>query len=167
MNFKYIFKNKEANFGKPLKFQTRGGAHITFEIILKWNRKYIALRRKSIPGHEAPPHARKYPRGLLYFCHNLIRYGESVEQCVKRIVKSQTGVGVKSYRVVDIESSVQKKDNQWAIIPCVIAELTRKPKMGNFGNKITEVVSFTKKDVPNDFAWWPKKDLAEFLNTFD
>ena len=167
MNFKYIFKNKEANFGKPLKHQVKGGAHITFEIILKWNGKYIALRRPSIPGHEAPPHAKKHPKGLLYFCHNLIRYGESVEQCVKRIVKSQTGVGVKSYKVVDIESTVQKKDGQWAIIPLVVVELTQKPKTGIFGNRITEVVEFSKKNVPNDFAWWTKKNVEHLLKGFD
>ena len=168
MSFKYVWKNKEANFGKPLKHQIKtGGTHITFEIILKWNGKYIALRRQSIPGHEAPPHAKKYPSGLLYFCHNLIRYGESVEQCVKRIVKSQTGVGVKSYKVVDIESSVQKKDRQWAIIPLIIAELAQKPKTGIFGNRITEVIEFTRKNVPNDFAWWAKKDVEHFLKRFD
>jgi len=54
MSLKYIWKNKEANFGKPLKYQIKGGAHFTFEIILKWNGKYIALRNV-----------------LLYFCHNL------------------------------------------------------------------------------------------------
>lgn len=167
MSFKYIWKNKEANFGKPLRRQASGGTHITFEIILKWNGKYIALRRPHIPGHEAPPHAYKYPKGLLFFCHNLIRYGESVEQCVKRIVKAQTGVGVKSYKVVDIESFAQKKDNQWAIMPLVIAELSRKPKIGIFGNRITEVVAFTKKTIPSDFAWWTKGDLAHFLKKID
>ena len=167
MNYRYIWKNKEANFGKPLAYQVKGGTHITFEIILKWNGKYIALRRQSIPEHEAPSHTKKYPNELLYFCHNLIQYGESVEQCVKRIVKSQAGVGVKSYKVIDIESSVQKKDDQWAIIPCVIAELAKKPKTGNFGNQITEVVEFTKRTVPNDFAWWTKKDIEHFLKKFD
>jgi len=167
MSFKYVWKNKEANFGKPLKYQVGGGTHITFEIILKWNGKYIALRRQSIPGHEAPSHASKYPSGLLYFCHNLIRYGESIEQCIKRIVKSQTGIGVKSYKIVDIESSVQKKDNQWAIIPHVMAELSAKPKTGKFGNQITEVVVFTKNSVPNDFAWWSKSSVEHFLKEFD
>ena len=167
MSFKYVWKNKEASFGKPLRYGVKGGTHITFEILLKWNGKYIALRRQSIPGHEAPPQAKRYPKGLLYFCHNLIRYGESVEQCVKRIVKSQAGVGVRSYKVVDIESSVQKKDNQWAIIPEVIAELDQKPKIGTFGNQIIEVVEFTKKDVPDDFAWWSKKDVEDFLNKFE
>ena len=167
MSFKYIWKNKEANFGKPLKYGVSGGAHITFEVVLKWSGKYVALRRHSIPGHEAPPHASKHPKGLLYFCHNLIRYGESVEQCVKRIVRSQVGVGVKSYKIVDIESSVQKKDNQWAIIPHVIAELSAEPKTGKFGNQISEVVTFSKNTVPNDFAWWPKGSVEHFLKEFD
>ena len=167
MTFNYVWKNKEANFGKPLKYQVNGGAHITFEIILKYKGKYIALRRKSIPGHEAPPHAKNYPNGLLYFCHNLIRYGESIGRCVKRIIKSQIGVDVKSYKVVDIESSEQKKDNQWAITPYVIAELSRKPKRGSFGNIIAEVIEFNKKSIPTDFAWWTKNELAKFLNKFD
>ena len=167
MSFKYVWKNKEANFGKPIKYQIKGGTHITLEIILKWNGKYIALRRQSIPGHEASPHAKKYPKGLLYFCHNLIRYGESVGQCVKRIVKSQTGVNANSYKVVDIESSVQKKDDQWAVIPLVIAELAQKPKIGTFGNQIVEVVEFTNKNVPNDFAWWSKKEVEHFLKKLD
>ncbi len=112
MIFKYVWKNKEANFGKPLRYQIKGGAHITFEIILKHKGKYIALRRSSIPGHDAPSHAYKYPNGLLYFCHNLIRYGESVEQYVKRIVKSHTGVGIKSYKIGKSMSAFLTLDNQ-------------------------------------------------------
>lgn len=163
MTFKYIWKHKEANFGKPMKHQVKWGTHITLEIILKWNQKYIALRRQSIPGHEQPLQAKKYPKGLLYFCHNLIRYGESVEKCVKRMVKFQTGIGIKSFKLVDLESSIQKKDDQWAITLYVIANLSKKPKVGNFGNQITEVVEFDTKNIPNDFAWWSKKDLADFL----
>ncbi len=148
-------------------YEAKGGTHITFEILMKWNGNYIALRRQSIPGHEAPTHAKRYPSGLLYFCHNLIRYGESTEQCVKRIVKDQAGVRIRSYKVVDLESMVQKKDDQWAIIPTVIAELTVKPKVGLHGNEVSEVVEFTKDTVPTDFAWWPKGSVAEFLKRFD
>ena len=164
---KYFWENQEANFGKPLARQVRGGAHITFEILLKWKGKYIALRRPSIPGHESPPHAAKNSRGLLYFCHHLIRYGESVPKCIQRIVKAQAGVGVKSYTIVDIDSSFQKKDDQWAFTPHVIAELRAKPRVGTYGNRITEVVAFTKASIPHDFAWWSKKDLAEFLKEVD
>ena len=139
--------------------------HLTFEIILKKDGKYIALRRpKGIPEHEWPPHAKEYPNGLLYFCHNLIRYGESIEDCVERIVQSQAGVGVKSCRFVYIDSSVQEKDKSWAVTPHVIAEVTELPKITK---EVTEVVLFTTDSIPSDFAWWGKEDLREFLDEYD
>lgn len=96
MSFQYKWKNKEANYGPSLEGQVEGGTHVTFEIILKKDDKFIALRRPyGIPGHELPPHAKDHPKGLLYFCHNLIRYGESTEDCVSRIVRDQAGVEVK------------------------------------------------------------------------
>src|SRR3989344_7141237 len=129
MSFKYNWKNKEASFGPPINTGVSGGTHITFEIILKKDRKYIVLRRpEGIPEHELPPQANKFSNGLLYFCHNLIRYGESVEECVKRIVKDQAGVKVKKFRVVYIESSVQEKDNEWAFTPYVLAEVDKFPE---------------------------------------
>lgn len=164
--FKYTWSHDEANFGPPLKKPVPGGGHITFEIVLKFRDKYVALRRDSIPGHEAPPHAKKHPGGLLYFCHDLIRYGEDVEHCIKRIVKTQTGVGVKSYELAEIESGVQKKDGQWAFVPHIVAKLARLPKAGRFGNQIYEIITFTKEQIPGDFAWWSKKDLADFLSAF-
>lgn len=168
MSYHYIWKNQEANFGKPLRYQVKGGTHITFELILKWRGRYIALRRpRGIPSHELPPQANQYPKGLLYFCHNLIRFAESADQCVRRIIKAQAGVGVKSWRVVDIESHVQTKDDQWALMLYVIVELLKKPKRGNYGNAITEVVEFTKSSITVDFGWWSKKDLLEFLKKFD
>src|SRR3989344_7069836 len=163
MSFQYVWKNKEANFGKPLRKQVGGGTHITCEIVLKRRNKYIGLRRSSIPGHEAPPKTDKNPKGFLYFCHNLIRYGESVDECVKRVVKSQTGAGVRRIDIIDIESEVQKKDNQWAITIYVIVELSQKPKVGLWGNKLTEVVEFGIKNIPDDFALWSKKELNSFL----
>ncbi len=167
MTFEYTWKNNEANFGPPLQKQVEGGAHITVEIILKKGNKYIALRRESIPGHEQPPHLKDNPKGLLFFCHNLIRYGESVEDCVRRIVKDQTGVGVKSSKVVYMDSFFQDKDKQWALIPHVIAEVDKIPKQGVYGNKIIEVVLFDKNAVPEDFAWWPKADLKQFIEDYD
>ncbi|TSC75180.1 MAG: hypothetical protein G01um101444_26 [Parcubacteria group bacterium Gr01-1014_44] len=162
MTFQYKWKNKEANFGPPIESQILGGMHLAFEIILKKDEEYIALRRpKGIPEHELPPRAKDYPDGLLYFCHNLIRYGESVEDCVQRIVKSQAGVGVKDFRVVYIDSSVQDKDDSWAIVPHVIAEVEELPKITN---ELTEVVLFTANSIPGDFAWWSKEDFEEFLD---
>ena len=167
MTFEYIWENNEANFGPPIKKEVDGGTHITCEIILKKGEEYVALRRQSIPGHESPPHIEKHPKGLLFFCHNLIRYGETIEQCVKRIVKEQTGVNIKNFKIVDIDSELQEKDNQWAFTPNVIAEIEEIPKKGVYGNEITEVITFTKDNVPNDFCWWSKSELEEFLNEFD
>jgi len=164
MIFKYKWKNKEANFGPPLEEQLPGGMHLTFEIILKKDGKYIALRRPiGIPEHGLPPQAKGYPEGLLYFCHGLIRYGESVEVCVQRIVKSQINAGVKDFQVVYIDSSVQTKDDSWAVVPHVIAELDEFPKIDE---EITEVILFTKDSIPDDFAWWTKEDLKEFLDDY-
>lgn len=164
MTFKYYFKNKEANFGKPLKTQIKGGTHITFEIFLKKGNKYFALRRpRGIPGHELPPKAKNNPQGLLYFCHNLIKYGESVEACIKRIVKQQTGVSVKKFKTVYIESVVQNKDGQWAFIHHVIAEINKIPKTNSL---VTEVVEFDKNNIPDEFGWWSKEDLEWFFNEF-
>jgi len=163
MRFEYKWKNKEANFGKPVPKQMSGGTHITFEVLLKKDNHYIALRRPNgTPGHELPPQAKDYPNGLLYFCHNLIRYGESTKECIDRIVKSQAGVGVKNYKVIDISSEVQEKDAQWSFMPFVIAELVTIPKTSG---EITEVVLFNENTIPNDFGWWTKEELAEFLTS--
>ena len=165
MSFKYSWKNKEANFGPPSEKQVSGGTHFTFEIILKKEGKYIALRRPNgIPEHELPPQAKDYPQGLLYFCHNLIRYGESMEECTKRIVKEQTGIEIIKLRVVYIYSEIQAKDNQWTINPCIIAEVEKVPQINS---DVTEVVLFDKSNIPEDFAWWTKEELREFLEKFD
>jgi len=161
----YNWKNKEANFGPPLQKQVSSGTHITIEIILKKRNRYIALRRpKGIPEHELPPQAKLYPKGLLYFCHNLVRYGESMEKCVKRIVKEQARVSVKNIKIVYIDSVIQDKDTQWAITPHVIAEIEKTPTTNK---QVTEVIGFGKNNIPTDFAWWPKKELKDFLNDYD
>ena len=165
MSFEYNWKNKEANFGSPIPKQVSGGTHITFEIILKKNNHFVALRRpNAIPGHELPPQAKKYPNGLLYFCHNLIRYGESIETFIKRTVKEQAGVGVKNYRILDISSEVQDKDDQWSFMPYVIVELADIPQTSQ---EVTEVILFDKNSIPNDFGWWTKDELKESFKEYD
>jgi len=164
MSFEYNWKNKEANVGPPISKQVSGGTHITFEIIAKKDNHYIALRRpQAIPGHELPPNAKEHPNGLLYFCHNLIHYGESVEDCVKRIVKEQAGVIVKSYRIIDIDSEVQEKDSQWSFTPHIIAELEAIPETNEL---VTEVVLFDKNTIPDNFGWWTKEELKDFFKEY-
>ncbi len=160
----YHWENNEANFGPPITDQVEGGTHITFEIVLRLDGEFVALRRPDgIPGHHEPPEAEEHPDGLLYFCHNLIRYGESLEECVSRIVRSQAGVAVDAVDVVDLESVVHENQDNWGIIPHVIVDLSELPEAGLHGNQVTEIVTFTPEDVPDDFAWWPPEQLQEFL----
>lgn len=170
MTSQYYWKYKEANFGKPLKREVNKGTHITFEILIKKENTYFALRRpRGIPRHIMPPKAMKSKKGMLYFCHDLIRYGESVEKCVKRIVKDQAKVNVKNYKVVYIETILKReswgvKNEQFAIIPCIIAEISSSPRTNK---DITEVISFNKHNPPNELAWWTRKELKEFLKEYD
>jgi len=158
MTFQYNYIKKEASFGLPIKNQVSGGTHITFEIILKKGKNYIALRRlNGIRNHNCPI------GNYLYFCHDLIIYEENIETCVKRIVKEQTNVKVKSFRTVYLESGIRDNKN-WAFVPHIIAEVDSIPKVNS---EITEVIVFTKSNIPDNFAWWTKKELKEFLDEFD
>jgi len=161
MGFSYQWKHNEANFGKPISTPVSGGMHITFEIVLKKDNTYIALQRKGIPDHPL--------KEGLYFCHGLIRYGESVEDCIKRLVQEQAGVGVAGFKVVDIDSVVQEKDNQWAFTPHVLAEITKIPSISE---DVTEVVIFDKSEIPDGFVWWKKakkrkKKISGIKETID
>ena len=162
--FKYHWENNEASFGPPIKDEVPGGAHVTFEIILKYGDKFIALRRpKGISGHKPPEKSKDYPGGLLYFCHDLIRKGESTEDCIKRIVKDQAGVGITGFKVIDFESLIQKGDGQWAMIPYVIAEVEEVPKPSS---DVSEVAVFEKENPPDDFAWWEPGEVKEYLEEY-
>lgn len=166
MAFRYYFVHKEANFGKPLKKQVAGGTHVTFEIIPTYNDKIVAFRRKSIPGHEQPPGAKKHPKGMFFFCHNLIRYAEPMDKFVNRVVKSQTGVEIKNWRITAFESFYQEKDDHWALLGYIIAELKKLPKSGKYGNRISEVITFTSRNIPAPFGWWSKQEVRDFLKKY-
>lgn len=166
--FKYIWKNKEANFGPPVETEASGGTHISAENILKFNGKYVALRRpEAIPEHEIPEKALKFGKPCLYFVHGLPRWGETMDEYVRRVVKDQAGVDVKSFKVVDLSMEVYPDTNQWAWTPCLIVEVDKLPVLGNYGNEVTEVVTFIKDNIPEDFGWWEKKELEEFLEKYD
>ncbi len=162
MVFQYHYAHGEASFDKPLKFQVKGGAHLTFEIVPVYQGKMVALLRDSIPGHEKPPGAEQYPGGMWYFCHDLVRYAEPMDNFVQRIVTAQAGVNVTSWKITDFESTFQEKDEQWALVGYILAEVDALPKPGVYGNEVKKVVVFTEKDVPEPFAWWPTDDVRAY-----
>ncbi|MBI1973583.1 hypothetical protein HYS54_02105 [Candidatus Micrarchaeota archaeon] len=157
----YSYSEGEANFGPALAKAVKGGAHISYEILLKHSGRYIALRRlNGIPGHQPIQPTKRFPKGFLFFCHDPPRYGETVEESLKRIVKAQAGVNVVNWRNFYIETLNYEDQGQWAIIPHFIADIDAMPKPNK---EITEVVAFEKETVPGGFAWWKRKELAKLL----
>ena len=61
---------------------------------------------------------------------------------------------------MDISSELQEKDGQWSFMPYAIAELETIPETNEL---VTEVVLFDENTIPDDFGWWTKEELAEFL----
>jgi len=168
MAFKYYWEKNEANFGPPIKTEVSYGTHISCENILKFNGNYIALRRpKANPGHEIPKKALKNGNPHLYFVHNLPRWGQSTDFYIKQVIHDFAGVEVKNYKTLHVKMTIYEDTKQWAITPYFLIELDKLPVPGIYGNQITEVVSFTKANVPNDFGWWDKEELEEFLEKFD
>ncbi|MDO8487803.1 MAG: hypothetical protein Q7S31_00615 [bacterium] len=168
MSFKYVWKNKEANFGTPIETEVSGGTHVSAECILKFNGKYIALRRpKAIPEHKIPEKAQKSNKPCLYDVHGLPRWGETTEGYVKRVIKDQAGVGVKSFRIADLTMGVYPDTQQWYIELTLFVEVDRLPVPGTYGNEVVEVVTFDKDTVPDDFGWWSKEQIEEFLKRYD
>ena len=169
MNFDYTWKRDEANFWPVLSKEVHKWTHITCDILLqKWD-TYYAFRRKSRPEHEAPPELQKNPEWVLFICHNLVIYWETMRECISRIVVEQCWLSVIDYTVKDIrtflmEESWWKKITQRAIVPFVVAYINEEPVPWMYWNEISEVVSFTKDTIPNWFAWGKEKFLKQILN---
>lgn len=161
MTFQHRWHHREANFSAPIVDEVSGGAHISFEILPSFQGKYLLPRRpQGVPGHVLPPNAASHPKGLLYFCYDLIRWGEPTEQCISRIIKDQINAEVASFRVADFYSYVHADTNNWAMVPCFVAELKEIPKTSA---TVTEIIQFDKTSLPEDIAWWAKADILKLM----
>jgi hypothetical protein len=168
MTFKYEWHRKEANFGPPIETEVSGGMHFTIENILRFDGKYVALRRpEAVPRHEVPARAQKADKPMLYFVHDLPIWGESLQQYVERIVQEQAGVGIKGYKVVDLTMNTYEDTQQWALTPYLMVELDKLPIPGDYGNPVSEVVAFTSDDIPDEFGWYEKAELEVRLRKFE
>jgi hypothetical protein len=161
MAFEYHWYRKEANFGPVVETEVKGGTHFTIESVLRFENKFVALRRPgAIPHHEIP---QRVGKPLLYFVHDLPIWGESLKQYVERIVMEQAGVGIKSFRAIDLTMNKYEEDEQWALTPFLVVDLAALPVPGTYGNEVTEVVTFTKEDIPEGFGWYSKDELIALL----
>jgi len=164
MAFEYHWERKEANFGPPVEGEVLGGTHISIENFLMFEGKFVALRRpEANPQHEIPEKARRANKALLYFVHNLPIWGETMDEYVERVIGEYAGVKPESYTVVDMTMDVYEDTKQWAWTPYTVVNLDSLPKPGLYGNEITEVVTFDENSIPDEFGWWEREELRDYL----
>jgi hypothetical protein len=168
MSFKYEWFRKEANFGPVIQTEVAKGTHFTIESVLMFEDKYVALRRpQAVPHHEIPPRAIAADKPMLYFVHDLPIWGESLTQYVDRIVREQAGVEAIRIRVIDLTMKLYEDSQQWALTPYLLVELDKLPVPGNYGNPITEVVTFTAEAIPDDFGWYEKGEITGLIKSIE
>jgi hypothetical protein len=164
MSFEYVWKRSEANFGPPIEREVAHGTHISIENIPVYEGKFVALRRpQANPGHEIPRKAQDVGRPMLYFIHNLPLWGETLPVYVERVVRESAGVAVKNFRLLDLKMEVYPDTQQWAWTPYLLVELADLPVPGLYGNEVTEVVTFTRDEIPSDLGWWEPAEFRQFL----
>lgn len=148
----YRARHNEANFGKPIVTQIAGGSHITFEMITIRSRNFYMTRwPKGLPGHDDPPNVLRFP-------HGLIRFGESLEACAKRLVRQQLGMSVKSAKIAYFDSYVDDL-NHWHIEPCCIVQVTGTPVVPRGAS---EVISFDIFNIPK-MTFWSTQDFLDII----
>ena len=148
----YRALHNEANFGRPIVTQVSGGAHLTFEMITVQNGRFHMTRwPKGLPGHDDPPNVLRFP-------HGLIRFGESLQNCARRLVKDQLGMAVKQVEVAYWDSYLDDM-NHWHIEPGCIAHVVGKPIVPTGA---AEIITFDLSQIP-EMTFWPRKDFLELV----
>lgn len=144
----YRATDNEANFGKPIVAQVSGGAHITFEMIaIRDGTFYMTRWPKGLPRHDDPPNTLRFP-------HGLIRFGESLTQCAKRLVRDQLGMRVNSVEIAYWDSYVDDLDH-WHIEPGCIVQVDGKPHVPT---DASEIVAFDVSHIPK-MTFWSRNDF--------
>jgi hypothetical protein len=150
----HVYANGEANFGPPAERELSGGAHLVFDLLLRHGDELIALRR--------PEGYHDGPKDKLYGPHGLICFGETVEECVQRLVDEQ-GSGVRVTRV-DLYTMPTWVDenNHWHIALNVIATIDAIPTYLPPG--VSEIVRVRRGHPGSDFAWFSDEQLEEVFD---
>lgn len=154
----YYYTKREANFGKPLRTERRGGAHLTCEIVLHTEDTLHALL--LLDGmHDGPKNA-------LYFPHGLIRFGESVMDCAGRLASDQANVQITRAALFTLPSWVDD-DEHWHLCLNILAAVARPPRAAG---SVAEVVPITMSNIPDNFGWWTVdqvRSLLQYLRVVD
>ena len=152
MSYEYHYAHREANFGPPIESEVRGGAHLTFDVICRFQDQLVAFRRPN-GLHDGPKNA-------LYFPHGLIRFGETVDDCVQRLLDEQGGRAV-ALRTDLYTMPSWVEAEHWHMCLNVVATLEDPPAEQSDG--VSEMVLVGRGHPSPDFAWWTDEQLAGLL----
>lgn len=157
MSFVYRYEHGEANFGPPIENEASGGAHLTFDVILRSGSRVLA-RRLPEGMHDGPKNA-------LYFPHGLIRFGESVPDCVQRLVDEQLpGPMVRQVDLYTLPTWVDD-DSHWHLCLNVVATIDRAPD--ETPGDVSELVWVRRGHPGSDFGWWTTEQLESLFDFVD
>lgn len=151
-NYRYYYTEREANFGKPLKTEVKGGAHLVFDVIPVIDDTVFALRLpEGLHGDR---------KNALYFPHGLIRFGEDTKACADRLCLEYCGVHINETNLLWLSSWVDENEH-WHMCLNVIAYLKEPPTQREF---VSEIVKLTRNRIVDDFPWWNKQELEILLD---
>ncbi|MFB8276956.1 NUDIX hydrolase [Nocardia colli] len=148
--YEYFYSHGEANFGPPIQSEVAGGAHLTFDVMTHVGATLYAIRR--------PDGLHDGPKNALYFPHGLIRFGETAEDCVARLLAEQAPGELLKLRTHSLVSWVE--DDHWHLCLNVLAELAEPPVALA---DVSEVVPIRPGAIPDDFAWWSAAKAEKLL----
>ena len=156
MNETYHYTDNEANFGPPIEDEVPGGAHLTFDAICTMGGRLVTFRR--------PDGLHGAKKNALYFPHGLIRFGETVGECVQRLANEQGGGSrVERTRLYTMPSWVE--DRHWHMCLNVIAYIDDIPV--NTSEGVSEIVLVERGHSGSDFGWWTDDQLEALFEFID
>lgn len=143
----------KAFFGSPVGEFVKGGAHLANEVIMKQGDKLLLLRR---------------PKGLFnanrndwFFAHGEFLYGETLEECARRLVREQAGLDIREVRIV--HSWIFIDSEHWFIVLVSMAEVYGEPRPDT---EVAEWKFFTIPELPSSTAYWKPGELTSVLGPF-
>lgn len=141
-----------AFFGPPILAPVAGGLHIGAAVIpVKRGQLWMLFRRIGIFGG---------PNEAWYFPTDYFLFSESIEDCIRRVTREQSGFKVRSFVVADAWSFLPGPASDWHLGISCVAEVSGRASPGE---GVEEVRAFRLADLPKNLAWWTPPQLRRIF----
>jgi len=146
----------EANFPPPIDKEVVGGMHIAPECITRCGKqKFVMIEwPNGLPRHENHRTVR--------FPHGLMKFGETVEECIYRLVNDQLGMTVDLIQTLYIDSYVDSM-NHWHIEPWILVDVSGNPRLPS---EASRVIYFEGSNVPEG-AFWDEQSFKAIVQKYN